>query len=70
MLSPYIKQSATTLEQLNTWHQNHTSKLDIDIDSTRRKRHGVEGFFMNIPAVFNDNYHYKAISKNTAAMIT
>ena len=69
MYLPYAKQAEGALEKLNAWHKGNRSKLEIDIDETRRKRQGVEGFFMNIPALFNDDLHYKAISKRTAAMI-
>lgn len=70
MYLPYAKQAEGALEKLNAWHKGNRSKLEIDIDETRRKRQGVEGFFMNIPALFNDDLHYKAISKRTAAMIS
>ena len=70
MYLPYAKQAEGALEKLDAWHKSNRSKLEIDIDETRRKRQGVEGFFMNIPALFNDDLHYKAISKRTAAMIS
>ena len=54
MYLPYAKQAEGALEKLNAWHKGNRSKLEIDIDETRRKRQGVEGFFMNIPAILND----------------
>lgn len=70
MYLPYAKQAESALEQLNDWHKENGSRLEIDVSSTRRKRQGVEGFFMNIPALFNDDLHYKSISDRTAAMIS
>lgn len=70
MYLPYAKQTESALEQLNAWHKKNGSKLEIDVGSVRRKRQGVEGFFMKVPALFNDDLHYKSISSQTAAMIS
>lgn len=69
MYLPYAKQAEAALVQLNDWHKENGSKLEIDVESTRRKRQGIEGFFMNIPALFNEELHYKSISGRTAEMI-
>ena len=52
------------------WHKDNGLKLKIDLESSRRRRQGIEGLFMNIPALFDDNLHYKSISKNTVKMIS
>jgi hypothetical protein len=70
MYLPYAKQTESALEKLKVWHKDNGSRLEIDIDATRRKRQGVESFFMNIPALFNDDLHYKEIPKRTATMIS
>ena len=70
MYLPYAKRAEAALVQLNEWHKENGSKLEIDVESTRRKRQGIEGFFMNIPALFNDELHYKSISGRTAEMIS
>ena len=66
---PYTKQTEDTLKELDTWHKGHCSKLGIKVDAANRKRQGVEGIIMNIPALFNDDLHYKAIPKKIADMI-
>ena len=70
MRLPYAKQVETTLEQLNKWHMENGKRLGIDVASTRRKRQGIEGLVMNIPALLNNDFHYKPISRYTAAMIS
>ena len=70
MRLPYAKQLETTLEQLNKWHMENGERLGIDVASTRRKRQGIEGLVMNIPALLNNDFHYKPISRYTAAMIS
>lgn len=67
---PYAKQAGAVLEKLNAWHQKNGESLEIDVDAARRKRQGINGFFMNIPAVFDDSLHYKTISMTTASIIS
>ncbi len=69
MYTPFAKQAEDTLVLLNEWHKENTKRLEIDIQAERRKRQGVEGFFMGLPALFNDDLNYKGISKNTVHMI-
>lgn len=66
---PYSKQAESALEELNTWHKEICAKLEIDIGAIRRKRQGVEEFFIKIPALFNKNLHYKAIPNDIAGII-
>lgn len=70
MYIPFAKQAENALHVLNEWHINNTRRLEIDTESTKRKRQGIEGFFMKIPAIFNNDLNYKEISKQTATMIT
>ena len=70
MYLPYAKQTEAALVQLKDWHKENASKLEIDVESTRRKRQGIEGLFMNIPALFDEELHYKSISGRTAEMIS
>jgi len=67
---PYAKQADEALKSLKAWHKETGVALEIDLDANRRRRQGVEGFFMNIPALFNDNLHYKSVSESTASMIS
>lgn len=66
---PYVKQVEGTLEQLNMWHNDNVERLELDIDSSRRKRKGFDGFFMSIPGLFNEDLRYRPVSKNTSSMI-
>lgn len=70
MFLPYAKQADEALKALESWHKETGVALEIDIDASRRRRQGIEGFFMNIPAIFNDDLHYKDVSKRTVSMIS
>ncbi len=65
----YLKQSEDVQKQLDTWHTNSISAYNIDLEQNKRKRHGVEGALMTVPAVFNHDLKYKAIPRSTASMI-
>lgn len=69
LYSPYAKQSESALEKLVDWHKGNGDKFQIRIDESRRKRQGVEGFFMNALGVFNDDFNYKKVSGKTVALI-
>jgi hypothetical protein len=69
MFLPYAKQADEALEALKAWHKKTGAALEIDLDENRRRRQGVEGFFMNIPAIFNRKLRYRELSQRTAAMI-
>lgn len=70
MFLPYAKQADEALKALKNWHDATGKSLEIDLDASRRRRQGIEGFFMNIPALFNDDLHYRDVSKRTVAMIS
>ena len=65
----YSKMSEDTLDKLFDWHHDTLKRLGVDTLAFRRKRQGVGGLLMKIPAVFNDDLHYKGISEGTAKMI-
>ena len=65
----YSRMSEESLDKLFDWHYDTLKRLGVDTFAFRRKRQGVNGFLMKIPAVFNDNLHYKGISERTAKMI-
>ena len=60
----------TADESLKRWHRDHAERFKIDIEAGRRRRKGIEGAVMSIPALFNDNWHYRSISAGTASMIS
>lgn len=70
MYLPYAKQADDALKLLTLWHEDNSLKLEIDLESSMCRRQGIGGFFMNIPALFDDNLHYKAIPKSTVNMIS
>ncbi len=67
---PYSQQSADALSSLRSWHLKNSETYKIDLESSRRRRDGVGGILMNIPALFIDDLHYKNISGSTVSMIT
>ena len=66
---PYAKQSEGTLAKLNEWHDEHVKRLEINVEESRRKRQGVEGFFMGALGLFNDDFNYMKMSQSTIARI-
>ena len=70
MFLPYAKQADEALKALESWHRETGVALEIDLEASRRRRQGIEGFLMNIPALFNDDLHYRDVSKRTVSMIS
>lgn len=66
---PYANQAEGALNRLNEWHQKNSKQLGIDVEASRRRRKGFNGFIMTIPALFDDDLHYKQIPKHTVEMI-
>ncbi|SCY54801.1 hypothetical protein SAMN02910451_03043 [Butyrivibrio hungatei] len=62
LMGPYAKQANDTLVKLNEWHNRVCKKLEINTDEQRRKRQGIEGFFMSALGAFNDDLNYKKVS--------
>lgn len=69
LLLPYASQAESSLEKLSAWHGDHMSKLEIDTKSSRRRRQGIDAAVHAIPALFEDDFHYKEISSRTSKMI-
>lgn len=69
MFLPYARQANEALEALKAWHEKTGAALEIDLDENRRRRQGVEGFLMNIPAIFNQKLRYRELPERTASMI-
>lgn len=69
LLLPYASQAESSLEKLSAWHGDHMSKLEIDTKSSRRRRQGIDAALHAIPALFEDDFHYKEISSRTTKMI-
>lgn len=69
LLPPYASQAESSLEKLSAWHGDYMSKLEIDTKSSRRRRQGIDAALHAIPALFEDDFHYKEISSRTTKMI-
>lgn len=69
LLPTYIKQVADVQEKLSEWHQNTAKCLSIDTSETRRKRDHLDGVIHFLPGLFNDDFNFRSISKDTASMI-
>lgn len=69
LLPTYIKQVADVQEKLSEWHQNTAKRLSIDTSETRRKRDHLDGVIHFLPGLFNDDFNFRSISKDTASMI-
>lgn len=66
---PYAKQSEGALEKMTDWHNGNREKFQISMDESRRKRQGVEGFFMGALGTINDDFNYKKVSGRTVSLI-
>lgn len=66
---PYAKQSEGALVKLINWHKSNGDKFQISMIKNRRKRQGMEGFFMRALGVFNDDFNYKKMAGRTVALI-
>lgn len=64
LMEPYTKQANDTLVKLNEWHNKVCEKLEISTEEQRRKRQGVEGVFMSVLGIFNDDLNYKMVPED------
>lgn len=70
VLMSHAEQSNEALNALEEWHKKAGLAFEIDLSESRRRRQGLGGFFANIPALFNEDYHYKRMPKRTTSMIS
>ena len=69
LYQPYATQSEGTLKKLKNWHSDNVERLKIDVTKNRRKRQGVEGFFMGALGLINDDFNYKKISQGMVNLL-
>lgn len=69
LLPTYAKQAKEARISLAEWHNATEKRLKIDTEETRRKRLGFDKAFYFIPGLFDDDYNFKEIDKDTASMI-
>lgn len=65
----YTKQVMEVNKLLKQWHESITNKLEINIETARRKRTGIDGVVHWIPGLFNNDFNFSVISDKTKAMI-
>lgn len=66
----HTEQSKETLSKIYEWHQKNISRMEINVESGKRKRQGFDGFLMEIPGLFNEELHYKSICDDVIKKIS
>ena len=69
LIPTYSSQVSETRSRLIGWHQANIERLKIDMQEMRRKRVGFDGVIHAIPGMFNDDFNFKIIEKDTVEMI-
>lgn len=69
VLNDYIKQTMEVHNTLISWHEETMKRLEIDIETSRIKRKGIDGAIHWIPGLFKDDFNFSIISENTKLMI-
>ena len=69
LLNDYYTQVTTVNNKLIEWHKKYSSEFEIDVNSSRRKRKGFEGFVYYVPSLINSDLKYKPISEKTKGLI-
>ena len=68
-LSTYAQQSKQLSFQLREWHNAVQKHLEIEIESKRIKRTGLDGIIHGVPGLFNDDQNYRFIPHNIVSLI-
>ena len=66
----YFDLSLKADNQLEEWHDIQVINHKIDLDKNRKPKSGLEGFFANVPAIWDDNFKYKELKCGLADKIT
>lgn len=69
ILPIYTKQVQETQGRLAMWHESNTGRLKIDTEEVRRKRARFDGVIHFLPGLFDEDFNFRSIEKNTAQMI-
>ena len=70
LYSKYWELSVQARSVLEEWHDKQITELRIDLDKNRKSRSGIEGFFAQLPALFDDTWKYKDLKHGMADKIT
>jgi hypothetical protein len=69
LCDPYVKQSLQAQQNLRDWHSSVSSKLEIDLPNSRRKKQSLEAAAWAVPGLFNKNLNYAEIPFGTKRKI-
>ena len=69
LLPTYTKQVSDTQEMLAGWHRDSVKRLCINTKNEKRKRDGFDGFVHLLPGLFSNDLNFRAMKKDTVAMI-
>jgi len=69
LLNTYMSQTEQANTKLSSWHKKELKAYDIHLDSSNRKRDGIDGIIHKIPAMFNEEFGYRPISENIVTII-
>lgn len=63
LLNTYNEQTEKVCSLLSSWHEKQLKAHDIHLEKANRKRDGIDGIIHKIPAMFNEEYGYRQLSK-------
>lgn len=69
LLNTYMSQTEQANTKLSSWHKKELKAYDIHLNSSNRKRDGIDGIIHKIPAMFNEAFGYRPISENIVTII-
>lgn len=69
LISTYANQVKETQMRLTDWHSKSIQRLNIDIEETRRRRDGFNGWLYSLPGLVNDDLNFISMETNTVQMI-
>lgn len=67
--SKYLNEVRETQQYLKEWHHAVQKHLEIEIESKRIKRTGLDGIIHRFPGLFNDAQNYRSIPHNIVSLI-
>ncbi|MGY0402340.1 hypothetical protein [Carnobacterium jeotgali] len=59
----YEEQSLKIDDKLIVWQNNQIEKYAIDVDTSKRKKQGIEGVFANVTGLIKDEWRYLELEK-------
>ncbi len=69
LLQSYKKQVENAQVCLTKWHDDSKKRLNINIEKTRKKRDGIDGFVHWLPGLIKEEYNFQSLNKDIILMI-